>query len=317
MSTHNVRRGPAQGFEKYEEIPCDCAATMDHSIGNEQKPKSLEWLEDRAPDAAAEATPTPQAQAGEAVVADALQRAAKDLAALDALDALNGYGTYQVHVAEIDGDDDALVVKADDYERLLQAYEALVKPPPATISRDAGAVDAERVAQLIAHRACCGTEHDPANGKLHGYCVVCGVDWPCEYAGKPPRPGDTHPAAASEDARRLAELERANATLCRWKGLLTEELILARHEGKLPAGEFPPDYDESERWALDQYRQVVQNELLADYASWIATIPEGAFDVSKGDSTYNWHRAALQKLRELAALTPPDGRAPPTPDTAL
>jgi hypothetical protein len=46
--------------------------------------------------------------------------------------------------------------------------------------------DPERVAQLIAHRACCGTEHDPANGKLHGYCVVCGVDWPCEYAGKPP-----------------------------------------------------------------------------------------------------------------------------------
>jgi hypothetical protein len=44
----------------------------------------------------------------------------------------------------------------------------------------------ERTAQLIAHRGCCGTEHDPANGKLHGYCVVCGVPWPCEYAGKPP-----------------------------------------------------------------------------------------------------------------------------------
>jgi len=44
----------------------------------------------------------------------------------------------------------------------------------------------ERVAQLTAHRACCGTEHDPVNGKLHGYCVVCGVPWPCEYAGKPP-----------------------------------------------------------------------------------------------------------------------------------
>jgi hypothetical protein len=40
----------------------------------------------------------------------------------------------------------------------------------------------ERTAQLIAHRACCGSEHDPANGKLHGYCVVCGVPWPCEYA---------------------------------------------------------------------------------------------------------------------------------------
>lgn len=55
----------------------------------------------------------------------------------------------------------------------------------AHISQPAQAVDVERVAQLIAHRACCGTEHDPLNGKLHGYCVVCGVPWPCEYAGTP------------------------------------------------------------------------------------------------------------------------------------
>ena len=39
-----------------------------------------------------------------------------------------------------------------------------------------------RIASAIAHRACCGTEHDPANGKLHGYCVVCGIPWPCETA---------------------------------------------------------------------------------------------------------------------------------------
>lgn len=51
-------------------------------------------------------------------------------------------------------------------------------------------VGAERVAQLTAHRVCCGTEHDPANGKLHGYCVVCGVPWPCEYAGTPTPPTD-------------------------------------------------------------------------------------------------------------------------------
>lgn len=44
----------------------------------------------------------------------------------------------------------------------------------------------ERIAQLTAHRACCGSEHNPAEGKLHGYCVVCGVPWPCSYAGKPP-----------------------------------------------------------------------------------------------------------------------------------
>jgi len=33
-----------------------------------------------------------------------------------------------------------------------------------------------------AHRGCTGTEHDPENGKLHGYCVVCGVPWPCDVA---------------------------------------------------------------------------------------------------------------------------------------
>lgn len=39
-----------------------------------------------------------------------------------------------------------------------------------------------QTAAAIAHRACCGTEHDPSQGKLHGYCVVCGVPWPCDTA---------------------------------------------------------------------------------------------------------------------------------------
>ena len=39
-----------------------------------------------------------------------------------------------------------------------------------------------KTAAAIAHRACCGTEHDAKHGKLHGYCVVCGVPWPCETA---------------------------------------------------------------------------------------------------------------------------------------
>lgn len=42
--------------------------------------------------------------------------------------------------------------------------------------------DSANLAAALAHRACCGTEHDPANGKLHGYCVVCGVEWPCATA---------------------------------------------------------------------------------------------------------------------------------------
>lgn len=46
----------------------------------------------------------------------------------------------------------------------------------------------ERVAQLIAHRVCCNEEHDPANGKVSGFCVVCGLPWPCEYANPKPVP---------------------------------------------------------------------------------------------------------------------------------
>jgi len=45
----------------------------------------------------------------------------------------------------------------------------------------------ERTAQTIAHRACCGGEHNPQEGKLHGYCVVCGLPWPCAYVGELPK----------------------------------------------------------------------------------------------------------------------------------
>lgn len=38
------------------------------------------------------------------------------------------------------------------------------------------------LAAALAHRGCCGSEHDPQNGKLHGYCIVCGIPWPCETA---------------------------------------------------------------------------------------------------------------------------------------
>lgn len=40
----------------------------------------------------------------------------------------------------------------------------------------------ERAAQLLAHRATHAAEHDPENGKIHGFCIVCGVPWPCEIA---------------------------------------------------------------------------------------------------------------------------------------
>ena len=27
-----------------------------------------------------------------------------------------------------------------------------------------------------------GTQHDPANGLIHGYCARCRREWPCEWA---------------------------------------------------------------------------------------------------------------------------------------
>jgi len=44
----------------------------------------------------------------------------------------------------------------------------------------------DRIAVIQAHRATHAAEHDPANGKLHGYCIVCGVPFPCAYVGEPP-----------------------------------------------------------------------------------------------------------------------------------
>ena len=35
------------------------------------------------------------------------------------------------------------------------------------------------------HRAVHAAEHDPQNGRLHGYCLLCGVQYPCEYIGTP------------------------------------------------------------------------------------------------------------------------------------
>lgn len=58
---------------------------------------------------------------------------------------------------------------------------------------------AERVAVLTAHRACGNQEQDLQNGKLAGFCVVCQIPWPCEYAGKP-----TSPAASVRHGMEMA-----------------------------------------------------------------------------------------------------------------
>lgn len=63
----------------------------------------------------------------------------------------------------------------------------------------------ERVAQLIAHRACHAAEHDPLNGRIHGWCMVCGLPWPCEYAGTPPATNEMTTEAREEAIRQLEE----------------------------------------------------------------------------------------------------------------
>lgn len=52
------------------------------------------------------------------------------------------------------------------------------QPTPLHAYRNLG----EDVAAAIAHRACCSSEHDPEKGRIHGYCIVCGIPWPCETA---------------------------------------------------------------------------------------------------------------------------------------
>jgi len=57
---------------------------------------------------------------------------------------------------------------------------------PTEESREPAMPNPERIAQMVAHRACHSAEHDPENGKIHGWCIVCGVPWPCSYAGPQP-----------------------------------------------------------------------------------------------------------------------------------
>lgn len=63
----------------------------------------------------------------------------------------------------------------------LREVEAAASPAPAAPDPDVS----ERIARIQAHRACHAAEHDPLHGKIHGYCVVCGVPFPCDYVGAP------------------------------------------------------------------------------------------------------------------------------------
>lgn len=86
----------------------------------------------------------------------------------------------------------------------------------ALLSRDAasepGAL-AERIAQLLAHRACGNQEQDTQNGKLAGYCVVCQIPWPCSYAASPPPAPDGAAQHSAAESERLLRITRENFEL--------------------------------------------------------------------------------------------------------
>jgi hypothetical protein len=116
-----------------------------------------------------------------------------------------------------------------DESVMAQAREALALP---TVPSQP-AIDAERVAQLVAHRACCGVEHDTANGKLHGYCVVCGVPWPCDYAGAPPPKVPTVPAFTEREMYYLSAIAENERQAWHHLSLGTECPGAASHSEKV------------------------------------------------------------------------------------
>ena len=82
----------------------------------------------------------------------------------------------------------------------------------------------ERAAQMMAHRACCGVEHDPQAGKFHGCCVVCGVPWPCEYVGPKPSHAERLDTLQKEFQQCVEQRDALEGELAGWK-LFSAEVI--------------------------------------------------------------------------------------------
>ena len=118
--------------------------------------------------------------------------------------AVDWHESYRVLAEAVEEHLSAFVID-DDVAEMAIYEEAIKSAGKALAARSPGGQSAERqterIAQITAHRVCIGLEHDPANGKLHGHCVVCGVPWPCSYAGSP---GGTTEPSEGELADRFA-----------------------------------------------------------------------------------------------------------------
>lgn len=150
----------------------------------------------------------------------------------------------------------------------------------------------ERIAQIAAHRACCGTEHNPAEGKLHGFCVVCGVPWPCDYAGKPPTP---LPALEGADLRNmLRAMQSGEMTVSRGVELIDMWLAGNYTDDQLPPVRNELGEDEMP-WDRIDALAAQRDELLAAIEAFVSR-----FD-NIGESpllpTISDFRAAIAKVK--------------------
>lgn len=81
-----------------------------------------------------------------------------------------------------------------------------------------------------AHVPVTGTQHDPANGLLHGDCARCRTTWPCQYS---PESRIIAPITTQAEIRetaldaRIAELERENSALHTSRGTWTQAALEA------------------------------------------------------------------------------------------
>ncbi len=177
------------------------------------------------------------------------------------------------------------------------------------------------IAAETAHRACCGVEHDPENGKFHGCCVVCGVPWPCETAKYFMRSPVAVPNTGAQSAEVIAE--RPQCQRCDGTGHLTI-YDTATYPGQLcsPIGDEPcpvcssesePDETPSPPAAASQENEALVEALRAcrdayetlvcDKAAFIPFSITTKLGIAAGKA-----RAALERLDVLERMRAEAGR---------
>lgn len=150
---------------------------------------------------------------------------------------------------------------------------------------------------LIAHRAVGNQEQDVANGKLSGYCLVCQVPWPCQFAIAHQSPSATEAAESIKPPTVDTKPDNVDA--------VTRSTEMA-NENLVEAWAFPPDTIENRLFLMDCYEPMV--ELMESFAEQriAAARPEIAGRFNREDLTkgiMNWH-GSHDDPTEAMLLTP-------------